>query len=67
MGTVLLFPSLCLRMSKGTETKGPSPFFLNDAVKIAAALASMKYSSRASVASKAQSEARRYFEYEIDL
>ena len=52
-------------MSKGTETKGPSPFFLNDAVKIAAALASMKYSSWASVASKAQSEARRYFEYEI--
>ena len=40
---------------------------VNDAVKIDAALASMKYSSRASVASKAQSEARRYFEYEIDF
>lgn len=39
----------------------------NDAAKIDAALASMKYSLKASVTAKAQNEARRCFEYEIDF
>jgi len=39
----------------------------NDAAKIDAALASMKYSLKASVTAKAQNEAKRCFEYEIDF
>jgi hypothetical protein len=40
---------------------------VNDAAKIDAALAAMKFSMKASVTSKAQNEERRYFEYEIDF
>ena len=40
---------------------------VNDAVKIDAALQAMKYTSNVSISSKVQSEARRYFEYEIDF
>ena len=40
---------------------------VNDAVKIDAALTALKYSSNAHITAKAQSEARRYFEYEIDF
>ena len=40
---------------------------VNDAVKIDLALKAMKYSTKASVTSQAQSEARRFFEYEISF
>lgn len=40
---------------------------MNDAAKIDAALQAMKCSVSASISSKLQSEARRYFEYEIDF
>ena len=40
---------------------------VNDAAKIDAALAAMKYSMKVSVTSKAMNEERRYFEYEIDF
>ena len=40
---------------------------VNDAAKIDAALTAMKYSAKASVTERAQNEARRYFEYEIDF
>lgn len=39
----------------------------NDAIKIDAALTALKYSSKANITVKAQSEARRFFEYEIDF
>ena len=38
-----------------------------DAIKIDAALNAMKYSGNATVTSEAQTEARRFFEYEIDF
>ncbi len=51
--------TLVLSNSSGIKAK--------DAMKIDAALSAMKISGDATVASEAQSEARRFFEYEIDF
>ena len=49
------------------ELSSSSGMKIKDAMKIDAALASMKLEGNATVTSEAQSEARRIFEYEIDF
>ena len=51
--------TLGLSLTSGIKVK--------DAVKIDAVLSAMKYSGNATVTSEAQTEARRFFEYEIDF
>ena len=66
---------ICLRMSDNTvkhqkftlSCSESSGIRMNDAAKIDAALQAMKCNANANVSSKVQSEARRYFEYEIDF